>query len=293
MFSFGSLIVFLALMSPLVIFDYRHGWHNFAAIKAFFTNRETTVSVLPWKAVPQMWPILNMITADLVGAKDMTVGLITAGIMTLAFVFLFLVKREKFNARKVSIVLVLSLWLGFALLGLALYKQHIYDHYFGFVFTAPFIILGGISQYVVKRKVKIGYLVSGVILLLITVGDIGNSPLRSAPNRQLERAQFVAKRIEEVSGGERFNFALIAESNYESAYRYFLNSDDAKVVDIDSQDTKDTITKQLIVVCEREKAKCDPTHNAKAEVANFGWSKIDDEWDDVFGVTIYKLGHAR
>jgi hypothetical protein len=38
--------------------------------------------------------------------------------------------------------------------------------------------------------------------------------------------------------------------------------------------------------------KCSPTSNAKAQVANFGWSKIDGEWQ-VMGATVFKLIHAR
>ena len=56
--------------------------------------------------------------------------------------------------------------------------------------------------------------------------------------------------------------------------------------------TKDTITKQLFVVCEMPVEKCDPTHNAKAEVANFGWSKIESE-HEAFGVNIFKLVHTQ
>jgi 4-amino-4-deoxy-L-arabinose transferase-like glycosyltransferase len=291
-YSVISLVLFLLLMSPLAIFDIRHNFINFKAMKAFFSDRQTTVSVLPWKAIPGMWPLLNMITADLVGAKNMTIGLLIASIISIYFAFNYFIQKEKFKEKNVSVILTLSLWLGFGLIGMALYKQHIYDHYFGFLFAAPFIILGGVIQYVINHKNKIGYLIVVSILLGIVFVDVQNSPLQSAPNKQLERAQIVSKKVEEVANGEKFNFALIADNNYDSAYRYFLNIDNSKVTDINVQDTKNSITPQLIVVCERVKEKCDPTHNAKTEIAAWGWSKIDEEWDHVDGVTIYKLGHV-
>ena len=40
------------------------------------------------------------------------------------------------------------------------------------------------------------------------------------------------------------------------------------------------------------KERCDPTHSPKAEVANFGWSKIDSDFE-VDGVIIYKLIHSK
>ncbi len=292
-FSVTSFILFLAIMSPLAIFDFRHNFINFNAIKAFFTNRETTVSVLPWKAIPQMPQILVQITADIVGAKNNFAGEIVAGIIAIAFIFVYAVKQEKYNEKKVSVILTLTLWLGFALIGLALYKQHIYDHYFGFVFTVPFIILGGIIEFLKKLSWKPVRLLGFLLILVIIFIDFQNSPLKSAPNRQLERAQVVSKKVEEISGGQRFNFALVADSNYDSGYRYFLDLDHTKVIDIDLGNTKGTITDQLIVVCEREKIKCDPTHNAKTEISHWGWSKVVAEYDNVFGVTIYKLGHVK
>lgn len=291
-YSVVSLFLFLLIMSPLAIFDFRHNFINFNAIKVFFTNRETTVSVLPWKAIPLTWPNLNMITTDLVAAKVSIAGLIVAILISLAFVYTYLFNKKNYDFKKVSVYIILSLWFGFALIGFGLYKQHIYDHYFGFVFTAPFIILGGVIQYLISKKKTILYILVGILVLGITLIDLQNSPLRQSPNMQMQRAQFVAKKVEEITNGERFNFALIADSNYDSAYRYFLNLDNAKTVDIDPQRNSETVTEQLIVVCERVKEKCDPTHNAKTEVAAWGWSKIDMEYDNVFGVTIYKLGHV-
>jgi hypothetical protein len=117
------------------------------------------------------------------------------------------------------------------------------------------------------------------------------NPLRYPPNQQLRRAKEVAQKVAEEAKNKEFNFAVIAERNYESGYRYFLDMGKKPVVDIDAQ-KPETITDQLFVVCEMPKEKCDPTHNAKAEVANFGWSKIDTEWE-VFGTRLFKLVHTK
>lgn len=290
-YSFTGLLVFIILMSPLVIFDFRHGWHNFAAIKEFFTVRQETVSIKPWNALPLIPPIFVQISTDLVAAKNLLVGQIVAGLTALFLGFLYFIKREKYDARKVSIIVTISLWLGFALLGLGLYKQHIYDHYFGFIFTAPFIVIGGIFQHLKKSSWSVA--VGSLVVLILVFVDFQKLPLNSPPNKQLERAQTVTKKVEEIAAGQRFNFALIADNNYDSAYRYFLNLRNAKVVDIDPQNTKDTVTNQLIVVCERVKEKCDPTHNPKTEISHWGWSKVETEYDNVFGVTIYLLAHTQ
>jgi hypothetical protein len=117
------------------------------------------------------------------------------------------------------------------------------------------------------------------------------SPLTSAPNRQLQRSLEVAEKINEEAREEKFNLAVLAERNYEDAYQYFLELWGTRVTDIDPLKLEDTIAQQLFVVCELSEEKCDPTHSPKAEVANFGWSKIDERWE-VAGVIIYRLVHS-
>ena len=63
------------------------------------------------------------------------------------------------------------------------------------------------------------------------------------------------------------------------------------MIEIDAQLTE-TVTDQLFVICEKIKEECDPTHSAKAEVANFGWSIISQQWT-VDGVQLYKLIHTK
>lgn len=284
-YSLISLILFLVLMSPLVIFDIRHGWHNFAAIKTFFTVRQSTVSLRPWNAIPNIWPIFKDVITRLPAGRSVTGGVILAVVTIFAVLLTF--KKLKRNPAFYMILV----WMGFGFLGLGLYKQHIYDHYYGFFFTAPFLLLGAIASQISKIKYQILKIFFIFTLLILILMNFYNSPLKSPPNMQLARAISVSRKVIEISSGERYNFALIAENNYDSGYRYFLDLWKSKVVTIDAQNTKETITDQLIVVCEKPVEKCDPTHNPKAEVANFGWSKIENSWQD-YGVNIFKLIHT-
>ncbi len=286
-----SIFLFLLLMSPLAIFDYRHGFINFNAIKTFFTQRETTVSIIPWKAIPNTWPIYKDIITRLPAGRDITAGAILAVVISL-FVLWTLLRFKKLDSKyKFNFILMMT-WFGFGLIGLGLYKQHIYDHYYGFLFPVPFLLTGMIIQEISKNKAKILIGLSAILVGGLVYANLLQNPLKNSPNMQLTRAQVVAKKIIEISGGERFNFSLIADANYDSGYRYFLNLANAKVVDIDPQNTSGTITDQLLVVCEKAKDKCDPTHNPKAEIAGFGWTKIDSEYES-FGTTIYKLVHTK
>ena len=139
---------------------------------------------------------------------------------------------------------------------------------------------------------KILKLLGAIAILYLVAINLLASPLRKEPNKLLQRSIDVSKVIEKESEDKPFNLAVIADNNYEAGYEYFLLKDNYPVVEIDSQ-KPDTITSQLLAVCELiPNSKCDPTHNPKAQVANFGWSKIEGSWN-VDGVIVYKLVHSK
>ena len=107
----------------------------------------------------------------------------------------------------------------------------------------------------------------------------------------MQRAKNVSEKVLQVVDGRPFNLAVLAERNYEDGYRYFMDVADATVLHADRWD-KATIADTLMVICEKPEKDCDPTHSPKAEVANFGWSTISEQWT-VDGVQIYKLIHSK
>lgn len=308
--SFWGLIIFAGLMSPLLIFDFRHNWINFNAVKVFFTQRETTVSVLPWKSIPELPVIFNDSISSLLGAKnkDLT-WLFANGIW---FFTLWIMVAELFSKRKIVLnnkkywvyiwdkisnsnltgFFIVAVWLLTACVGLALYKQHIYDHYYGFFFTAPFILVGAITQYILDNFKSYWKVILIIFFGYALAVNLTASPLKQSPNRQMQRAIDVARLIQKEADRTKFNLAVIAERNYEDGYQYFLERWGEPVIDIDPLKLNETLADQLFVVCEIPKEKCDPTHSPKAEIANFGWSKIAGEWD-VDGLTVYKLTHSK
>jgi hypothetical protein len=175
-------------------------------------------------------------------------------------------------------------------MGFFIFKDPVYDHYLGFLFPAPFLLLGAFAESLRKVKIIFPFLV--VYLLFLVFVNIRNSPALSDPTYQMQRAISVAKVILEKSGGQRFNIATISDLNNRDVYQYFLLLWGAKVVDTDPSSLTFTVTDQLFVVCELPIEKCDPTHNPSAWITNFGWTKITDQWP-VWGGTLFKLGHTK
>lgn len=291
-YSLYGLVIFFILMSPLVIFDARHGWRNFEALYRFFAQRQTTISARPWNALPKLVPLMQEVTTRLVGARVAAIGKWIL-LAILATLFWLLAKhRDKLKKIEIRAYYILAVWFFFAFLGLGLYKQEIYDHYFGLFFPAPFLLIGAISEELVKFAKRTGLVIVAILVLYLAYANLTKTPISNPPNRQLQRTKIVAEKIMKEADGERFNLAVIAERNYDDAYQYFLEKWGAEVVDIDAQLADETITDILFVVCERTREDCHPTTDPKSEIANFGWSKIENEWK-IEGIYLFELAHAR
>ncbi len=269
-------VVFLLLMSPLVWFDARHGWNNFAAMRQFFTDRQTTVNLKAYKAIPNLWPVWRDIVSSLVVAKQPRL----AGPVALVILAGAAYAASRTKSKD---LLFTCVWLGVGVVGLGLYKQHIYDHYYGFLFPAPFLLLGfGLQQLTKSTWAKVGM---ATIIGMLVVVNLINNPLRRGPNYQLTRTRQVAQFIAAQAAGQPFNLALLAKQNYDRSYVYFLELNHAPYYTIG-----DHLAEQLFVVC--EETTCEPINNPLWEVAAFGWAKIDRQWEFPWGVKVFKLVHT-
>jgi len=281
------------LMSPLVIFDARHGWRNFSSMGKFFGERQTTVSARPWTALPKAGTIFQTIVTRLLAGKNVVVGKYAALVLEVGIVAPAIsLLKSRLRDRESRAYLLLIVWLSVAIIGLGVYKQHVYDHYYGFFYAAPFILLGALVQKTHSKFGLDGKIFATAVVSFLVIASLLSHPLRYTPNYQMKRAMDVANLISNKSDGAKFNLAVIADRNYEDGYQYFLEKDGEPVYDIDPLNLEDTIADQLFAVCELPKEECDPVHSPKAEIANFGWSVVENQWD-ISGVTVFRLVHSQ
>lgn len=270
-----SLIIFIGLMSPLFFFDLRHNWQNTTAIKTFFTNRQTTVNLKFYKALPLLWPVGKDIVTSLMTAKQPQPGFYLTIFLLLSSLLMLFIRRSRG-------LIFLVIWFGVGLTGLGLYKQHIYDHYYGFLFPAVFLLFGFTLQFFFRNTFT-RILALSLVAYLIFI-NLQSSPLRYPPNNQVSHTREIADFIINQSASQPFNLALIAKSNYDASYRYFLQLKSAPNLTIHQ-----SITDQLFVICEDR--ECHPIGHPLWEIASFGWAKIDANWDFPWGVKLYRLVH--
>ena len=287
-YSLASLFLFLLMMSPLVIFDARHGWRNFSAMNEFFLGGDSAVSYSLVGIISKAQPVIDLMFERLIPLKNGNSGILLSITFLLTLVWYALRGvKEKYR----DSYLLLASWMLIGVLGLSFYSNELYDHYYGFLFPAPFLLVGMIAQIASDKLKGTRKLFVPLVLLILITASLGSSHLMYPPNKQMQRTKEIATKIAEESNGEKFNIAVIASENYEGAYWYFLEANNEPIIGIDPLRYEETVADQLFVVCEYEdREKCQPTSNPKAEVANFGWSKIDKQWE-IGGIILFRLVH--
>jgi len=266
---------FIFVMLPLLLFDLRHNFLNYRAVTELLSGGSAVKSDIMANVIklPSLY-FYNLIGRYMAG-ENLYLTIAVSLLVVLALIYKFSYWPK----------LTLGVWLMIGLLGLTFYQQNVYDHYLGFVNPVPFLLLGAVS-YLFKMQGKKKWLLNGgviVLLIVLTVVNLQKVSIFKPGNDQLKRTQEVAKFIIQQSQGRDFNFALIAQRNYDSAYQFYLDlyGHKPKLVPFD-------ITDQLFVVCEDE--VCDPVHSPKYEIVAFGMSKIE-QVQEVYGIKFYKLVH--
>lgn len=271
-------ILFLVLMSPLALFDLKHNGMNFKAFQSFFSDRQTTVNLNPVRS-DRFIPIINMTSSDLLLARQEAFSPLASLVLVLLSLVVF------FKAKQKSALKLLFSWLGFAWVGLSVYKQHVYIHYLGFIYPAIFLLMGVILSFLLQKKI-IFQVIGTLLVSYLVYLNLANSPAFGSPNRQLQRTEQAVDLIIQESKGLPFNFGLIAKQNYDESYRYVLENKKASLVK-----EEDKIVDQLFVICE-DGDSCKPEGNPQWQVAVFGQAHIIGEWQIDY-LKIYRLVHTK
>jgi 4-amino-4-deoxy-L-arabinose transferase-like glycosyltransferase len=284
-FSFISALVLLVSFLPQLAFDLKHQGQNMKALFAFFSQRQTTVNLKAYKALPLLGPLFAQVNTRLLFGKYDSVSILANIVFFLGIIFTSFRSLKNNSALKNPIFLVISWYLS-GLIGLGLYKQHIYDHYFGFIFPPVFILAGLVISQTWQTSKLFFRLFAIVFFGFITVVSVLQNPFRFSPPRQLQRTNAITDSILKSSQGQPFNLALLAKQNYDPPYRYYFDLKHAPLYNL-----PDHLTQQLFVICEpHPDINCQPINHPEWGIAAFGWAKIDQEWQ-IDGVKIFRLVH--
>lgn len=271
---------FLLTFSPFILFELRHRFPNTKSLWQFiFAGKEVAFRLK--RFLPIISDVFFRLFKTVVCANNVFLAL-----PLLLFVFwgVRLSLRSNKFSKKQTIIL---LWITLGSLLFGFYQKPIYDYYLGFLYPAPFLLIGLAVENVKKNKIFFSVFLS---LILIIFGlNLKNSPAFGGANRQVENTKENVRLLLEQAGEKPFNFALIANGNSDHAYRYFMEVWGRRPVEL----THDigSITEQLMVICENR--DCQPLGNSLWGIAGFGRAEIVGEWYTDDGKKMVKLIHYR
>jgi len=254
-FLYAFLILFF-LVSPLIIFDLKHDFYNIRGILEIISARSTegfSFFDLLSRTKDRLRQIFSLFFGF--GEREWKTNLIVLGALIAVIINWAKLKRLT--------KLVICGYFVWGVLSLGFYRHSIYPHYLGFLFPFPALLIGHGFKTIFDKN-KLGKVISSGLLILISIYMINKTwfNLSRPPVLNVDLVKKIVTLISKESYGEPFNFALLAESNYDSSYRYFF-----KLLQIPAVYEKE-VAEQLFVVCEDNKV-CHPEGNSKWEIALF------------------------
>jgi len=309
-FALNSISVFLGFVMgflPFLLFEFRHDLLNTKNILRFILSSEETGLGISF--VPQVWHVFERLFAGLVANYPlpahfyeysngalflwMVFAIILAVLSTTLFVSL-LRKGDVFSKKS----LFLFLWFFVPLVLFGFYNKDVYDYYLGIIFPLPFLLVGNFVSKLWEtrfRNINPSLMRLSAVLLLgiLAFMSLHNTPVKRGQNQQVKQIRDISNLVLSTAGERPFNFAIVTGGNSDYAYRYFfkLAGKEPTVIETPALDPeRKTVTDQLLIVCET--LPCEPLGQAKWEIAGFGRSEIDAEWN--FSVVkIIRLKHFR
>lgn len=222
--------IFLASLTPLMLFDAKHDWLNAKAFQKLIVSEENfkTTSSIDWgqkilKTLKEThgrgMHTLFEISLGQDRDRDTILLLITA----LTLIYLLSKKRKDKNWAG---WMVISAYLITGILGTALYEHTIFDHYIAYLFPVTYWIYGVVLNFISKKWKIVGTtagLIFGGYFLLYNLQHL---PLKTQGWTITDMNRVSQKIYHHLKIGERYNLILFSESRDLEGqnYRYFLTT---------------------------------------------------------------------
>jgi len=235
---FLAILIFILSLTPLILFDYKHDWRNFTALKNIF-NKEQSFNIERKNDREGVDAIVKLLTVDLKkqGKKvlfESTFGDIGMNNLFLYLSFIsvifYLIKHHKHIPIEETL---LFSYLFSGLLGLSFYQHEVYTHYFAYLLPMIYIFYAWLLS---KIKAKWFFYTIATLFLMFFVRKNLAFYLFEKAGWTIKDVKMVAESIQQrLIKNEKYNLVLLSESKdlYGMNYRYFLSTMDNPPLEIE------------------------------------------------------------
>lgn len=281
--SVVSWAVFLAIMSPLMIYDLSHQGHNWRVIGDFL-RQPIFHAGSGWLAMPQNFlRQLSLVVQDTLTGPHAIRSWILIVVMIVAGIFM----RPKVSRPEGQAWRLMVIWLGTGLIALALFPGYVFIQYREFLWPAVFLLMGWFFWRLAQpweRSRWLWAVGSLLIGLVVVVKLLLNSTTEPVIDDYLA-TQRAAELIGQAAGQQTFSLAMISDrGNTDQAYRYELALHHRQPVPVSQAE-------QAFIVCEG--GPCMNVPMAILEQQSFSQAELAHTWHLTSTVTLFELVPAE
>jgi 4-amino-4-deoxy-L-arabinose transferase-like glycosyltransferase len=239
-------LVFIASLTPLILFDATHNWLNaqgfsnmlFGSEEAF-AREDTTLPAKIAKSIKETHGRGMHILLETTVGKERTANTVFLVIFVgiLGFATYTALKKDKHHGK-----IVLASYLGTGIIGTAVYEHSIFDHYIAYLFPVTFLTLGYGLTWMWQRHL-IGKVIAVGFSAWFLIYNIPRMPLQTAGWTITDMKAVSQTIYDRVDENEKYNIVLLSETGDIDGqnYRYFLHVTDKPPVPLEQRGAVDTL----------------------------------------------------
>lgn len=289
-----GLIVIGLLLSPLILFDMRHGWLNAKALQSLATDEKNFVQADQSVGTKMGDLGLNVINRSslilfdkVIGSDDALNLFLVVAVLTLSISSLINARRKNQPMAGIATLLVFLL---VGILGFSFYEKDMYDHYIAYLLPVTFLVIGYCLDRIIRWNV-LGWIIAIVFFVAFSRYNLPRIEFKSGGPTQAE-LQVTADSIHSrVADNEPYAIVLLSESkdSYGMNYRYFLNTNPNKKP-VDPERNGEA---QKLFIINEERVTDSPEDSEIYEIVTFGETEPVEVFTLPQGIPVTVLAKNR
>lgn len=284
-----GLLILLASLTPLILFDIKHNGLNLKAFLALLTEEESFVRT--------NFTLLEQLTHSLGETEgramhilaEYNFGQLRRLNRLITFTLLGILGWSWMNSRKQSRAkqnshLVLIVYLLVGIFGTAAYQHNIFNHYIAYLFPVTALVYALTIDQLIKKS-WLGLIPTVGFITWFLWFNLPKLPLESNYQYQIKKktAQAISQHL---SPEQSYNLVLLSKSKdlYGQSYRYFLSTTSIPPLPAGTH-----LDPEVLVIIDEQKNPKGALNNQIYEIIKFGDDSIDKSIEIEQGPNVYFL----
>lgn len=248
-----SMAIFLMSLTPLVLFDLKHGGVNLRAFQDLMGGQNSISQPMGegWEKIITIMKATHgramyILVDTQIGGEWSRNTIILVGLIGLVIFTLY-----RSRSRLPQGLWLILLWIGAAILGTSLYSHSIYDHYILFALPAVWLLIGWLLASLSRLHLFVATSV-GLLLVAIATFNLQQLSFEGGGKTVKDLRLVTASIADRINEGENYDIVLVSDSRdyYGQHYRYFLDTYEGKEpVNPEHDDTQQVST--LVIIDEQ------------------------------------------